>query len=321
MKRNHKAAWIIVSIVLLIFYALSIKNNTGATFFLAINILNITSILFVSIFSENIKTTINHLKNRYSGVNKLTEEPIARPPSFTEKITAFSLIAPAFIFICYAIYISLIDTNRYWLLIKEDGFVEYLSSFLWAVSAFIMLAITIKTTNSKENKVKTVVYALIAAFMFVCAGEEISWGQRIFHLETPELLQKINVQNEITLHNIGSISLFSNAFFILTVSFFWLGPYLFSKNLLISNIFHYHKIPLPHYYASFIYTMSIAAWLVIGIRFGTLGFHPFSFYEENYYTQMDDELFELLAAYSFFSFSIFEMIRASTRRDNKINLR
>jgi hypothetical protein len=33
------------------------------------------------------------------------------------------------------------------------------------------------------------------------AGEEISWGQRIFDIETPEVLQKENVQDEINIHN------------------------------------------------------------------------------------------------------------------------
>ena len=37
--------------------------------------------------------------------------------------------------------------------------------------------------------------------MFVFMGEEISWGQRIFDITPPEILEEINVQNEINLHN------------------------------------------------------------------------------------------------------------------------
>ena len=37
------------------------------------------------------------------------------------------------------------------------------------------------------------------------AGEEISWGQRIFDYPTPDILREINSQNEMTLHNIGSL--------------------------------------------------------------------------------------------------------------------
>jgi hypothetical protein len=45
-------------------------------------------------------------------------------------------------------------------------------------------------------------YALL--FLFV-GGEEISWGQRIIGVTTPESLAVINVQNEINLHNIDGI--------------------------------------------------------------------------------------------------------------------
>jgi len=41
-----------------------------------------------------------------------------------------------------------------------------------------------------------------AAVFFVAAAEEVSWGQRIFGVETPNLIKDVNVQKEITLHNL-----------------------------------------------------------------------------------------------------------------------
>jgi hypothetical protein len=35
------------------------------------------------------------------------------------------------------------------------------------------------------------------------AGEEISWGQRILNIETPDIIKKQNAQKEITLHNLN----------------------------------------------------------------------------------------------------------------------
>ncbi len=40
-----------------------------------------------------------------------------------------------------------------------------------------------------------------------------------------------------------------------------------------------------------------------------MSFHPFSFYAQKYYTQMDDEIFEFFAAYSFFVFSIMSGVK------------
>ena len=47
-----------------------------------------------------------------------------------------------------------------------------------------------------------VLYALVALATFFVAGEEISWGQRILGLRTPDALEAINWQREISVHNI-----------------------------------------------------------------------------------------------------------------------
>jgi len=49
-------------------------------------------------------------------------------------------------------------------------------------------------------------------FLFLCvifvlgAGEELSWGQRIFNLKTPDFLNEINEQGEINFHNISLVN-------------------------------------------------------------------------------------------------------------------
>lgn len=42
-----------------------------------------------------------------------------------------------------------------------------------------------------------------ALLFFFGAGEEISWGQRIFNINTPETLAAINSQEELNVHNIN----------------------------------------------------------------------------------------------------------------------
>lgn len=38
--------------------------------------------------------------------------------------------------------------------------------------------------------------------MFLAAGEEVSWGQRVFNIKTPDSIAKHNMQNEFNLHNL-----------------------------------------------------------------------------------------------------------------------
>lgn len=49
------------------------------------------------------------------------------------------------------------------------------------------------------------IFLVAAVGFFVVAGEEISWGQRIFGFKTPENYAKMNTQHELTLHNYGPI--------------------------------------------------------------------------------------------------------------------
>lgn len=56
-----------------------------------------------------------------------------------------------------------------------------------------------------KNKLLSVIFLVAAVGFFVVAGEEISWGQRIFGFKTPENYAKMNTQHELTLHNYGPI--------------------------------------------------------------------------------------------------------------------
>jgi hypothetical protein len=82
---------------------------------------------------------------------------------------------------------------------KEDGFIEYLTSlFYFLASAGFIFA-------NKKHRFKNLFFWFLAAMCFAIAGEEISWGQRIFGIDTPSELNSINVQQEFNLHNIHGI--------------------------------------------------------------------------------------------------------------------
>ncbi|MBN2403331.1 MAG: hypothetical protein JXN64_13165, partial [Spirochaetes bacterium] len=65
--------------------------------------------------------------------------------------------------------------------------------------------------SEKDKKILAIMF-LIAGFLFLwAAGEEISWGQRILNLKTPDILIPLNDQNEINIHNINK-KFFQRAF-------------------------------------------------------------------------------------------------------------
>jgi hypothetical protein len=83
-------------------------------------------------------------------------------------------------------------------LYREDGILENLTALLSVGASIVFIYLGSKYRSGME---RLFLYG-IAAFMFVFAMEEISWGQRIIGWETPELLSEVNVQNESNLHNI-----------------------------------------------------------------------------------------------------------------------
>lgn len=89
---------------------------------------------------------------------------------------------------------------------KEDGIVEICSSSCYLISAclFFYLFFNSKSHNQKYllNTDRNYFFLLLGLLFFFCFGEEISWGQRILDLKTPDWLEKSNAQQEINLHNL-----------------------------------------------------------------------------------------------------------------------
>ncbi len=82
----------------------------------------------------------------------------------------------------------------------EDGLAEYSQFIFYIISSVFFYKAS--TKNKAINK-KILIFLCIA-FILV-AGEEISWGQRIFNIKTPPSIENVNVQKEITIHNLDFI--------------------------------------------------------------------------------------------------------------------
>jgi hypothetical protein len=127
-----------------------------------------------------------------------------------------------------AIAITLISTLGYTLvflpedtflwLAKEDGILEWAGTlFFLATSVFLLLLFFRNNSFAKKEDAsmyntygKRIWFLLLGLLFFFLFGEEISWGQRIFGLETPEGLSAINKQKELNFHNLGPMHLYDD---------------------------------------------------------------------------------------------------------------
>lgn len=83
----------------------------------------------------------------------------------------------------------------------EDHLIEWLT-FMAFFMAFVFMAFVLQF-HRKMNRWELAYFSGITLFCFVCAGEEISWAQRIIGFDTPEVLLEVNEQNEFNLHNLN----------------------------------------------------------------------------------------------------------------------
>lgn len=86
-------------------------------------------------------------------------------------------------------------------LAAEDGVIEWLTVLALATTSIICIYRAITLRGEKPTLFLTMTFLLGLVFFFG-AGEEISWGQRIFNTESSEFFQRHNAQGETNLHNL-----------------------------------------------------------------------------------------------------------------------
>ena len=100
--------------------------------------------------------------------------------------------------------ITRLNKELYRFLIEEDGPIEWLQFGCFALAGIFAFGTACNMLRTR-SRIQAAFFTVLAVGMIFCAGEEISWGQRIFGLETPESLKAMNKQNEITVHNIVGV--------------------------------------------------------------------------------------------------------------------
>ena len=94
--------------------------------------------------------------------------------------------------------------KTYSALVEEDYIIEWMTFYAFALSGFIIAA---HLWFSREKGFKffsssCLIPMGVAIFCLFVAGEEASWGQRIFAFKPPDLFLEQNYQQELNVHNL-----------------------------------------------------------------------------------------------------------------------
>jgi hypothetical protein len=85
-------------------------------------------------------------------------------------------------------------------IVREDSVLEWgeVGSYVAVVAIGVLVA-------RRSHGFVRVAYALLAVGAFAAVGEELSWGQRLFGVQTPEALATANRQHELNFHNLSDV--------------------------------------------------------------------------------------------------------------------
>ncbi len=133
---------------------------------------------------------------------------------------------------------------------REDGFLEWLTALALFSGAVICWQ---RCWSLKQSHPALFLWctAIYGGVLFFGMGEEISWGQRVFGIETPEFLAEANAQKETNLHNlvIGGTSVNKLIFGKILAAglgcYLTVLPFIFQRTPAICRLLNRLAVPIP----------------------------------------------------------------------------
>ncbi len=199
-------------------------------------------------------------------------------------------------------------------LAEEDGIIENATSVFYLIASAANLTLLMRFCGRTLLRLNL---GLLALLFFVVGMEEISWGQRILNIETPAALRDINVQGELTLHNIWSTSLTTYPALLVTAVLLCLLPLLAQYNYKARSILQAFQFPVAAAIYGYLYVATVAAYFAIGFRLGVPTPIPISWHGISFH--IDEEYLELFISCLFVTASLgsWRLVRSLPETDTQ----
>jgi len=146
---------------------------------------------------------------------------------------------------------------------KEDGPIEWLTVIGLMLSFFVCVN-RVVTLKSQKSWVFIGVWSFLALFTFFGAGEEISWGQRIFNIESSEWFLQNNAQAETNLHNLVvngkkvNKIIFSAFLGLALITYLFVFSFAYRRSDKFKAFCEYFSVPVAQWH-------HVAAWVSVAV--------------------------------------------------------
>jgi len=122
------------------------------------------------------------------------------------RTTEFIILLGIILYIIINYGVLFFDKKIIYKITQEDGIIEYMGAlyfFITSILCFVLFKLSKKGNDFRLIRTKKNIFYLLLGIAFLfAAGEEISWGQRIFNIPVPKAWETINAQEELTIHNL-----------------------------------------------------------------------------------------------------------------------
>lgn len=151
----------------------------------------------------------------------------------------------------YGLYLAKTDLEAFAIFTQEDGLVENLTSLFLFAASMVSIYRVVEYRRAQKPGLWVFTAVMLAVLFFFAAGEEISWGQRIFGIQSGEFFLEHNKQAETNLHNliVDGVNInkliFSQILFVVMLVYFLLMGWLVKKVAFIRNLELKFHVPLP----------------------------------------------------------------------------
>ena len=190
------------------------------------------------------------------------------------------------------------DYDSYLKVVHEDSLVEYLTSAFFLISAIIAARISISFFKQKRIFFG-LSYVFLACVMFLVFGEEISWGQRLLDVASPQFFMEHSRQKEINLHNLRGVGRMLAWAFVL-IGLYGAGAWMCF--LIVKK----HNILINHY---FIPNWYLATYFIPILLFTLYWFKVYPYNNFLGITWREGEPAELILSMGFFLFVLINRFR------------
>jgi hypothetical protein len=169
---------------------------------------------------------------------------------------------------------------------RETGILDRAEAVLWLPVVFLNWRMFFLSLRQKRGLVVAGWFLMIGLGTIVLAGEEISWGQHIFHWQSSSGMAQINAQHETNFHNLNLSLLmgltpddalypyFKNANYLLNPAYYlatcilFIGLPVLQRRRLLPII---GDVPMPGMRIAAFFFANVVAYLVFDKLFWDVG--------------------------------------------------